>query len=83
MSSTLWRVWSNGPQWQCEFVPIHFQSHTDVSKYCSRLYMSIRMWKQYYNLKAPPDFVQVKPTVGEEDILEQQGFLVKDGAQLQ
>jgi hypothetical protein len=45
--------------------------------------MSQRMWKRHYGLGFPPQYVQVKPTEGDEALLEQQGYLVRNEGKLE
>jgi hypothetical protein len=40
------------------------------------------MWKRHYGLSFPPQYVQVKPTEGDEALLEQQGYLVRNEGKL-
>jgi hypothetical protein len=41
------------------------------------------MWKRHYSLGFPPEFVQVKPTEADEALLEQEGYLARNGGKLE
>jgi hypothetical protein len=44
--------------------------------------MTHRTWTRYYHIKMAPDYVQVKPTPGEEELLIAEGVLQRSNGQL-